>query len=63
VVLQDVSGRTLSAGFAREENDARSAEYRNKESTTTFSSSRTMRYAVVTAFRASSSVDSDLLRV
>jgi hypothetical protein len=61
VVLQDVSRRTLSVGFAREEGNARGAEHRNKESTPTLAPHRTMRYGVVTAFLASSSVHSDLL--
>src|SRR5947207_8055370 len=34
MVLQDVSRRTLSTGFGREENDARNAEHRNSRITT-----------------------------
>ena len=59
-MLQDVSRRTLGTGFAREEDDARGAEHRY-ETTATSSSYRTMRYGVVTAFLASSSVHGDLL--
>src|SRR5258708_36954952 len=58
--LQDISRRALSAGFAREQDDARGAEHRNKESTATVPSYRTMRYGAATDFLASSSVHSNL---
>ena len=60
MVLQDVSRRTLSTGFAREEDDTRGAEHRN-ETTAILSSFRTMPNGVVTAFLASSSIHGDLL--
>jgi len=61
VIPQDGSRRTLSTGFAREEDDACGAEHRNKESAAALSPYRTMRYGAVTAFLASSSVHGDLL--
>ena len=59
-VLQDVSRRALSTGFAREREDARGAERRNKERTAALSPHRTMRYGVVTAFLAISPVHGNL---
>jgi hypothetical protein len=61
VVLQHVSCRAASIGFACAEDDAPGAEHRNKESAATLSPYRTTRYGAVTAFLASSSVHSDLL--
>jgi hypothetical protein len=60
VVPQNISRRALSAGFAREQDDARGTEHRNKESTATVPSCRTMRYGAATDFRASSSVHGNL---
>jgi len=60
VVLQDISRRTLSAGFVREQADARGAEHRNKEGTATVHSYRTMRHGVATDFLANGSVHSNL---
>ena len=60
MILQDISRRALSAGLAREQDDARGAEHRNKESTATVPSCRTMRYGAATDFLASSSVHGNL---
>ena len=60
MVVKNVSRRALSAGFAREEDDARGAEHRN-ETAATLSPYRTMRRDAVTAFLAGSSVHGDLL--
>jgi hypothetical protein len=50
----------LSDGFAREQDDARGAEHRNKASTATAPSFRTIRYGVATDLLASGSVHSNL---
>jgi hypothetical protein len=61
VILQDISRRALSAGFAREQkNDECGAEHRDKQSTATVPSCRTMRYGVTTGFRVSSSIHGNL---
>src|ERR1700731_305905 len=59
-MLQDISRRALSAGFVREQDDERGAEHRNKESTATVPTCRTMRYGEATDFLANSSVHGNL---
>jgi hypothetical protein len=60
VILQDISRRALRAGFAREQDDERGAEHRNKRRSATVPSRRTIWYGVATDFLASSSVHGNL---
>jgi hypothetical protein len=60
VVPQNISRRALSAGFAREQDDASGTEHRNEEGAATVPCCRTMRYGAATDFLASNSVHGNL---
>jgi hypothetical protein len=55
LVLQDISRRALTSGFAREQEDARGAERRYDEDSATVPSKRMIQYGLATDFLASSS--------
>jgi hypothetical protein len=60
LVLQGISRRALTSGFAREQKDARGAERRDDEDSATVPSKRMIEYGLATGFLASSSAHNGL---